>query len=88
MDVPLSPELERLIDSEVQTGNFPSAVEFLSAAVQHCLIGRELGESYTVEEIDEKIGRGLAQIERGDTIDGDEAFLQLRSENAERRRRR
>jgi Arc/MetJ-type ribon-helix-helix transcriptional regulator len=87
VNVALTPEVQALIDSELKCGNFSSAGEFLSAAVQHFLIARELGEAYTAREVEEKIARGLDQIERGETIDGDEAFLQLRSDSAERRRR-
>jgi hypothetical protein len=34
------------------------------------------------EEIDEKIARGVAQIDRGETIDGEEAFRRLRAQSA------
>jgi Arc/MetJ-type ribon-helix-helix transcriptional regulator len=85
--VTLTPELQQLIDSEVAAGRFGSADEFLRAAVHHFVIARELGEIYSPEEIEEMIARGLAQMEQGETIDGDEAFLQLRSQSAERRRR-
>jgi hypothetical protein len=43
------------------------------------------GEEYSREEIDKKIARGLAQIYRGETIDGEEAFRRLRSRSAARR---
>jgi len=88
VEITVTPEVEHLIEAEVRAGNSPSAAEFLTAAVQHYVIARDLGNTYTREEIEEKIARGLAQIEQGETIDGDEAFLQLRSESAERRRRR
>jgi predicted transcriptional regulator len=38
--------------------------------------------------IEETITRGLAQAERGETIDGEEAFRQLRAYAAERRQQR
>lgn len=87
MTVTLSAELQQLIDAEVARGRFGSADEFINAAIDHFLISRELGEIYTRTELEEKVALGLAQIERGETIDGDEAFLQLRSQSAERRRR-
>jgi Arc/MetJ-type ribon-helix-helix transcriptional regulator len=85
MDVTFTPELELVIDSEVGAGRFPSAADFLTAAVQHYVIARDLGEAYSRDEVEEKIARGLAEIELGETIDGDEAFLQLRSKIAEHR---
>jgi len=48
----------------------------------------DLGEEYTAEEIDQMIGEGLDDIERGETIDGEEAFRRLRTLSAERRRQR
>ena len=47
---------------------------------------RDLGEEYTHEEIDQMIAEGLDDIERGDTVGGEEAFRQLRAYSAERRR--
>jgi predicted transcriptional regulator len=50
----------------------------VSTALEHYLIAREFGEEYTREEIDSKIARGLAQLEEGKGIDGQEFFAQLR----------
>jgi Arc/MetJ-type ribon-helix-helix transcriptional regulator len=86
--VTLKPEIEKLIAEEVESGRFTNTDEFLDKAVYHYLIARDLGEDYTREEVEEKIARGLAQAERGETIDGEEAFRQLRQHSAERRRQR
>ncbi len=43
---------------------------------------RDGGQEYTLEEIDRMICEGLDDIDRGDTIDGEEAFRQLRAESA------
>jgi Arc/MetJ-type ribon-helix-helix transcriptional regulator len=88
MKVAVTPDLEKLIESEVQTGRFGNAEEFLKAAVEHYLIARDLGETYTREEIEQKIERGLAEIERGETVDGDDAFAQFRALSAARRQKR
>ncbi len=88
MKVIVTPDLEKLIQSELQTGRFDNAEEFLKAAVEHYLIARDLGSTYTREEIEEKIVRGLSQIEAGETVDGDEAFAQLRARSAERQQKR
>jgi antitoxin ParD1/3/4 len=87
MNVSLTPELEELIESEVREGRYHDAGEFLSAAIQHYITTRDLAEAYQPGEIDEKLARGLQQIERGEGIDGDEAFRELREYAAERRRR-
>lgn len=88
MDVRLKPELEKLIEDEVKSGRSTDPNEFLSKAVYHYVLARDLGEEYTPQEIDELIGEGLDDIERGEVIEGDEAIRQLRSYTTERRRHR
>lgn len=88
MRVTLKPELETLIAAEVKAGRASDPSEFLSKAVYHYVIARDLGQEYTQEEIDRMISQGLDDIERGDTVDGEEAFRQLRAHSAERRRQR
>ena len=88
MDVTLKPELEKLIEDEVKSGRSSNPNEFLNRAVYHYVVARNLGEEYTPEEIDQMIAEGLDDIERGDTVDGAEAFRQLRAYSAERRRQR
>lgn len=51
-------------------------------------IARNLAEDYTRKKVEEKIAHGLAQAKRGETIDGEEAFRQLREHSVERRRER
>ena len=86
MNVTPKPELEKLIDDEVKSGRSTDPNEFLNKAVYHYVVARNLGEEYTPQEIDRMIAEGLDDIERGDTLDGDEAFRQLRAYSAQRRR--
>ncbi len=86
MDVTLKPELETLIAAEVKAGRASDPGEFLNKAVYHYVLARDLGQEYAPEEIDRMIREGLDDIERADTIDGEEAFRQLRALSAERRR--
>ncbi len=86
MDVTLKPELETLIAAEVKAGRASDPGEFLNKAVYHYVLARDLGQEYAPEEIDRMIREGLDDIERADTIDGEEAFRQLRAFSAERRR--
>jgi antitoxin ParD1/3/4 len=88
LKVTLKPEIEKLIAKEVESGRASNPDEFLDKAVYHYLIARDLGEDYTREEVEEKIALGLAQAERGEVIDGEEAFRQLREHSAERRQQR
>jgi len=74
MDVTLKPELARLVEAEVKSGRSTDPSDFLNRAVYHYVLARDLGEEYTAEEIDRMIAAGLDAIERGDTIEGEEAF--------------
>ena len=82
MDVILKPELEKLIEDEVKSGRVSDPNAFLNRAVYHYVVARDLGEEYTSEEIDRMIAEGLDDIERNDTIEGEEAFNQLRAYRA------
>ena len=78
MDVRLDGKIETLVKKELDTGRFPDAAALVSTALQHYLIVREFGEEYTREEIESKIARGLAQLDEGKGIDGEELFEELR----------
>jgi antitoxin ParD1/3/4 len=86
MNLSLTPELEKLIEDEVKSGRSADSAEFLKKAVYHYVAARDLGEAYSPEEIENLIVEGLADIDRGDIIDGEEAFRELRAYSAERRR--
>jgi hypothetical protein len=86
MNVTLKPELEKLIEAEVKAGRSVGPGEFLNKAVYHYVVARDLGQEYSPEEIDRMIAEGLDDIERGDTVEGEEAFRQLRAHSAERQR--
>jgi antitoxin ParD1/3/4 len=88
MDVPLDSETEKLVEREIRSGKFQDATALVGAAVKHFLIAREFGEEYTRQEIEEKIARGLSQLDRGGGLDGDEVFERLRVRGEELRRQR
>ena len=75
MDVKLDAETEKLVQKEMETGRFPDACRGGGyVALQHYLMAREFGEEYTRAEIDGKIARGLAQLDAGQGVDGEEFF--------------
>jgi antitoxin ParD1/3/4 len=88
MNITLKPELERLIEDDVKSGRSADPNEFLNRAIYHYVVARDLGETYTAEEIDGMISEGLDDIQHGNTIEGEEAFNQLRAEIAKRRQHR
>ncbi len=88
MDVVLDPETEKLVQEELQSGRFKNPAALIGAALKHFLIAREFGEEYTRQEIEEKIARGISQLDRGEGVDGDEFFEKLRLRGEEFRRQR
>jgi hypothetical protein len=88
MDVTLKPELQKLVEDDVKSGRSADPNDFFNRAVYHYVLARDLGEEHTPDEIDAMIAAGLDEIERGDTIEGEEAFRQLRAYAVERRRQR
>jgi Arc/MetJ-type ribon-helix-helix transcriptional regulator len=87
MEVKLEGETEKLVQKELETGRFPDAAAVVGTALQHYLIAREFGEEYTREEIDGKIARGLAQLDAGESVDGEAFFEELRKRGQEIRSR-
>ena len=88
MDITLKPEIEKVIEDDVKAGRSADPSDFLNKAAYHFLVARELAQEYSPDEIDQMIAEGLDDIERGNTIDGEEAFRQLRAYAAERRSQR
>ena len=88
MNIALKPELEKLIAAEVDVGRSSGAGDFLDKDIYHFLVARALGQEYPAKEMDRAITEGLDEIDRGETIDGEEAFRQLRAYSDERRRQR
>jgi len=84
MTIQLKPELEALIQRDVQRGPYQSADEFVERAVQ-MLHEQEEWLAENRSEIAAQIEHGFAQTERGELIDGDEAFRMLRDRRAKHR---
>jgi antitoxin ParD1/3/4 len=76
MSIILKPEQEQFIQSQVQAGRFATAEEAIDVAIS--LLER-LDEGYEewVEATREKIEVGMAQIERGEVLDGETVIAQL-----------
>ena len=70
MTIQLTPELEQLIQKDIERGAYQSVEQFVERAIQllhdeeHLLQGRK-------EAIHAAIGNGLAQLDRGEAIQGE-----------------
>ena len=84
MTIHLKPELEALIKEDVERGPYQSADEYVAQAVQ-MLHAQEQWLVDNRADIAAKIEQGYAQAERGELVDGEEAFRQLRQRHDEHR---
>ena len=87
MTIHLKPELEALIQADVERGPYESADEFVAQAVR-LLHAEEQWLADNRADIAAKIERGFAQAERGELVDGEEAFRQLRQRHDQHRTQR
>ncbi len=79
INLSLTPELERFIDSAVKRGQYSSASEVVSVALQ-LLQEQEIEKNMRLEELRKEIAVGIADSDRGDVFDGFEVVKELRDE--------
>lgn len=84
MNVSLTPELEKLVQEKVKSGRYNSASEVVREALR-LLEEQDQLRAVRLEEVRKKIAEGLEALDRGEGIDGDEAFEQLRKKSEARR---
>lgn len=77
----LKPELQALIQKDVQRGPYASVDEFVERAVE-LLHEQEEWVAENRAEIAAQVEHGFEQAERGELIDGEEAVRQLRQRRA------
>ena len=81
MKITLKPEQEKFIEAQVTSGRYPSAEEVIAAALALLANSSESKESNTyqewVEETRPKVATGIAQLDRGEGIDGETVVARL-----------
>ena len=90
MNVSLTPELEKFVQKEVGSGLYQTASEVIRAGLRRLKEDkkphpRELPK--TLEELEEDILKSVRQLDRGEKIDGKEAFRRFRAKVAKARSR-
>jgi antitoxin ParD1/3/4 len=85
VNISLTPELDAFLQSRVRSGRYLSASEVVREALR-LLEQREQERQAALQELKIKLKRGAAQAKRGDLIDGDDAFDELRQMIDKRRR--
>lgn len=85
VNVSLTPELGAFVRKGVKSGRYQTASEVVREALR-LLQQKEDERAAALRELKAKLRRGAAQAKRGDLIDGDAVFDELRELIEERRK--
>jgi antitoxin ParD1/3/4 len=87
MNVSLTPELENFVQTKVTSGRYSSASEVVREALR-LLENQEKARAAQLHEFQTEVDRRLASLDRGDGVDGETVFAQIRENSQSRRRKR
>ncbi len=76
MDISLKPELESFVSSQIGLGKYRDSNQMIEEALK--LLEKRLQYDQWVQELEQKIDVAVAQLERGEGVDGEVAIAQLR----------
>jgi antitoxin ParD1/3/4 len=83
LNVSLTPELEQFVHSRVASGRYQTASEVIREGLR-LLEEREQTREAALEELRAQL-RGVEQADRGEFLDGDAVFEEIRQLSARRR---
>ncbi len=86
MDVSLSPELKKRINDKVKTGLYHTAGEVIREGLR-LLEERERLYRGRLMKLRRDVKKGLDQLDRGESVPGEQVFAELRAKARERRRK-
>jgi antitoxin ParD1/3/4 len=81
MNVSLTPELEKLVTSKVESGLYQSASEVIREGLR-LLDDQDRLRELHLSETRKKIQTGLDQLDRGEGIPGDQAYARMKQRSA------
>jgi len=87
MNVSLTPELEKLVASKVQSGRYQSASEVIREGLR-LLEDQDRLRAAQLDEVRRKIQTGLDELDRGEGVPGDQVLAELKQKSAAARRAR
>lgn len=87
MNVSLTPELEKLVESKVQSGRYQSASEVIREGLR-LLDDQDRLRAAQLEEVRRKIQIGIDQLDGGEGIDGGTILAELKRKGAALRKTR
>jgi antitoxin ParD1/3/4 len=85
VNISITPELDAFLQGRVNSGRYQTTSEVVREALR-LLERHELERDAAFHQLKAKLERSAAQAERGELIDGDEVFGELREMIEERRR--
>jgi antitoxin ParD1/3/4 len=77
VNISLTPELGLFLLSRVKSGRYQTTSEVVREALR-LLERQEIQREQDLRQLKAKLGRGAAQAERGDLLDGEAVFAELR----------
>lgn len=83
MDISLPPELARFVNEGVSSGRYARVSDLIADAVR-LLQEREQERAARLEALRSDIDKGIASLERGDGVAGDEVFARLHARRRSR----
>ena len=87
MNVSLTPELEKFVSAKVQSGRYNSASEVVREALR-LLEEHDEARATQLAEFNGELGRRLAVLDRGESLNPAGARARLQSKSAQRRKPR
>ena len=87
LNVSLTPDLSRFVEDRLRSGRYQTASEVVREALR-LLEERERATVADIEALKREIEVGLAQLRRGEAVDGEASFRRLETRRRTRSARR
>ena len=90
MNISITPELEKFVEDEVRNGPYQSASEVIGAGLRRLKEDKERKPRFTVSseaELEDKLLEGIAELDRGEGLSGEQVFADLKTQSQRRRSR-
>jgi antitoxin ParD1/3/4 len=87
MNVSLTPELEKFVGAKVESGRYTSASEVVREALR-LLEEHDINRAAQLAGFNEELGRRLAALDRGETVDPETTRTRLKRKSEDRRKSR
>lgn len=84
VNISLTPELDEFLQARVKSGRYQTTSEVVREALR-LLERHERERDLAFDQLKAKLERGVAEAERGDLLDGEQVFDELRQMIEERR---